>query len=378
MSSSSPPKRLRRHSQNEFISLMISSKRLPSSSYHQITDLNLSNLQLIQIDSFPFEYLPKLLSLDLSYNQLTSINSDWSKSHENFIEKLNLSHNKLETLIFLKDFKHLKSLNLTDNHLRNTERFLSLSLCPTIEHLIDSNQDQIEDDQLKLDQWLQVIETKITRLWSLSYYEKYKQEIKNNQIIKRLLDDFHQAMINIFEKQNQFSQIHLSPLANYLINKKIDELCSSIPSKQSLKTHLTEDFNDLMETKIHFEPMKFLRCHQTSDQDLTTVAVRMSAFEPNTSKNILATCGGQKVCFTDCDTCEVTHIYEVSSLRSTATPIGRKMKEKNEHFSCLCWIEILEGDENFKILAVGATNGHIYLLSHQHKIMFGHIELPVS
>ncbi|CAF3042979.1 unnamed protein product [Rotaria sp. Silwood2] len=88
---SSPSKRLRKHSQNEFISLMISSKRLPSSSYNQITELNLSNLQLIKIDSFPFEYLPKLISLDLSYNQLISINYDWSKSHENFIEFSTLS-----------------------------------------------------------------------------------------------------------------------------------------------------------------------------------------------------------------------------------------------------------------------------------------------
>jgi len=383
-SSSSPPKRLRKHSQNEFISLMISSKRLPSSSYNQITELNLSNLQLIKIDSFPFEYLPKLLSLDLSYNQLVSINSDWSKSHENFIEKLNISHNKLETLLFLKDFKYIKSLNLTENFLRNTERFLSLYLCPTIEHIIDSNQDQIEDDQLKLDQWLQLIETKISRLWSLSYYDKYKQ---NNQMGKKLLDDFRHDIIKIFEKQINFSQIHLSPLANYLISKKIDELCSLTPSKiqskQSLKTHLTSDFNDLMDIKSHFEPIKFLRCHQTSDNDLTTVSIRMCAFEPNASKNILATCGGQKICFIDCDTCDVTHIYEVSSLRSTIMPIGRKIKDKNlitntEHFSCLCWIEIPEENENLKVLAVGATNGHIYLLSHQWKVMFGHIELPVN
>ena len=60
-----------------------------------------------------------------------------------------------------------------------------------------------------------------------------------------------------------------------------------------------------------------------------------------------------------------------------------KLKDKNgitnsEHFSCLCWIEIQEGDENLKVLAVGATNGHIYLLSYQWKIMFGFIELPVS
>jgi len=386
MSSSSPPKRLRKHSQNEFISLMISSKRLPSSSYNQITELNLSNLQLIKIDSFPFEYLPKLLSLDLSYNQLISINSDWSKFHENLIENLNLSHNQLETLLFLKDFKYLKSLNLTENFLRNTERFLSLYLCPTIEQLIDSKQNQIDDDQLKLDQWLQLIDTKITRLWSLSYYDKYKQELtneKNNQMVKKLLDDFRHAMINIFEKQTHFSQIHLSPLANYLIGKKIDELCSLSPpkiqSKLSLKTHLTEDFNDLMVTKTYFEPIKFLRCHQTSDQDLTTVPIRMCAFQPNTLKHILASCGGQKICFIDCDTCDVTHLYEVSSLRSTVMPIGRKIKDKNtEYFSCLCWIEIPEENENLQILAVGATNGHIYLLSYQWKIMFGHIELPVN
>ncbi|CAF1428878.1 unnamed protein product [Rotaria sordida] len=389
---SSPSKRLRKHSQNEFISLMISSKRLPSlsSSYNQITELNLSNLQLIKIDSFPFEYLPKLISLDLSYNQLISINFDWSKSHENFIEILNISHNKLETLLFLKDFKYLKTLNVTENLFGNIEKFLLLYLCPTIEHLIDSNYDQIDDNQLKLDQWLQLIETKIDRLWSLSYYDKYKQESindKNNYIVKTLLDDFHHAMIKIFEKHSNFSQIHLSPLGNYLIGKKINELCQSLPkknqSKKSFKTHLTDDFNDLkMNTKIYFEPIKFLRCHQTSDNDLTTISVRMCAFEPNTSNNILASCGGQKICFINCDTCEVTHLYEVSSLRSTVTPIGRKIKDKNdkinaEYFSCLCWIEIPQENENLKVLAVGATNGHIYLLSHQWKIMFGHIELPV-
>lgn len=379
---SSPPKRSRRHSQNEFIALMISSKRLPSSSYQQITDLNLSNLQLIQIDSFPFEHLPKLRSLDLSYNQITSINIDWSKSTENFIENLNLSHNRLETLLFLKDFKHLKSFNITGNLLRHTERFLSLALCPTLEHLIDGNTDQFEDDQLKFDQWCQILDTKIVRLWSASYYEKYQQELiheKNQHIAKKLLEDFRHATMKIFEKQSQFSQMHLSPLANHLLNQKLEQITSSkCTSKPTFKTHLTEEFTQLMETKASFfEPMKFIRCHQTSDQDLQTIAIRMAAFEPNTSKNIIATCAGHKVCFTDCDTGEVTHLYEVAALRST-----RKIKEKtapiSEHFSCLCWMEIPVGEENFKLTAVGATNGHIYLLSYIHKIMFGHIELPVS
>ena len=59
------------------------------------------------------------------------------------------------------------------------------------------------------------------------------------------------------------------------------------------------------------------------------------------------------------------------------------MKEKTrvataEHFSCLCWIEVPDAAEKVNVLAVGATNGHIYLLSPKWKVMFGHIELPVS
>ena len=368
---------------------MITAKRLPSSSYSQITELNLSNLQLIKIDTFPFAQLPQLLSLDLSHNQLVSIQADWASAQPNGIEKLNVSHNQLETLLFLKDFHALKSFNLTENLLPANERFLSLCLCPQLEHLIDANQEQIDDDQLKLDQWSQLLETKIERIWALSYHEKYQQEVKSEKsasLVKKLLDDFRHAMIRIFEKQANFSQIHLSPLANYFLGKKIEELCSAparAPAKKSLKTHLTADFTQLMETKSTFEAVKFLRCHQKSEQDLTSVPVRMCAFEPNTSKHHLATCGGQKVCFIDCELGEVTHLYEVSALRSTALPTLRKFKDKSlsvssEYFSCLCWMEIPATTETIRAVAVGATNGHIYLLSAQWKVMFGHIELPVS
>jgi hypothetical protein len=370
---------------------MIASKRLPSSAYSQITELNLSNLQLIKIDTFPFAHLPKLISLNLSYNQLTLIHADWSQTQPNAIESLNVSHNRLETLIFLKDFHALKSFNLTENLLRINERFLTLFLCPQLEHLIDANQEQIDDDQIKLDQWLQLMETKIDRLWSMSYYDKYKQESANdrtNSIVKRLLDDFRHAMMKIIEKQSNFSQIHLSPLANYLLDKKIDQLCSSplkMPMKQTLKTHLTAEFHQLMETKTIFEPMKFLRSHHQTEQDLTSIPVRMCAFEPNTSKHVLATCGGVKVCFIDCQTCEVTHVYEVPILRSTGMlpAINRKNKDKQtplpmEYFSCLCWMDISMKSQSSKVLAVGASNGHIYLLSANWKVMFAHIELSVS
>ena len=44
---------------------------------------------------------------------------------KNLIEKLNVNHNKLETLLFLKDFKSLKYINITENLFSNNERFLS-------------------------------------------------------------------------------------------------------------------------------------------------------------------------------------------------------------------------------------------------------------
>ncbi|CAF1466381.1 unnamed protein product [Rotaria sp. Silwood1] len=371
------------HSENDYLSLITSCKCLPIlSCYDQLTELNLSNLQLINIDSFSFEQFPKLKSLDLSYNQIISINPDWSKLSQNFIEYLNLSHNKLETLLFLKDFKYLKTLDITNNILRNNERFLSLYICPTIEHLIDSNQEQIHNDQLKLDQLLLLIETNIDNLWSLLHYDKHK---KDDQIPQNLLNDFHQSIITLIEKENIFSQFHLSLLGNYLIEKKMNEFYSQ--SKRSLKTYLTDDFNQSInineKSKIFFEPLKFLRCHHKSNDDLSTISVCMCAFEPNTSNNILATCGGQKVCFINCDTCEITHLFEVDLLLSTVMLPSRKIKDKNrktnaEYFSCLCWIEIENVNENLKVLAVGSSNGHVYLISQKWNLMFGHIELSAS
>jgi hypothetical protein len=155
--------------------------------------------------------------------------------------------------------------------------------------------------------------------------------------------------------------------------------CQHLPTLSSYYQLTEVNLSNLQLNKNFFQPIKFLHSHQQSNDDLTTISIHMCAFEPNTTKNNLATCGGQKVCFIDCSTCEITHLFEVNKLIST----NRKIKDKNrrinkEYFSCLCWIEIENLNENLKILAVGATNGHIYLLSPKWNIMFGHIELPVS
>lgn len=387
MSSVLSPNKHSRH--QEFLSLMIGAKRLSASSYQQVTKLNLSNLQLVKIDVFPFKSLPNLVSIDFSYNQLVSIDIEWARDQPNAIENLNFSHNKLETFLFVKDFRDLKSLNITENLLKTrNERFLLLQLCPKLESLIDANDNQYEDDQLRLDQWNQLMESKIDRLWVMSYNEKYRQETKPS-IAKKILDEFRHSMFKIIEKHENFFQIHLSSVANYVIDKKIEELSttttttSATPTtrttRRTLRTHLTSEFSQLCDTKSNLELYKYIRCHQHDENDLNNVAVRMAAFEPSVEKPLLATCGGEKVCFIDCQTGDVTHIYEVANLRSTVNT-GRKIKDKapinlpKEYFSCLCWIQSHE----HRVLAVGASNGHVYLISAQHKLMFGHIEFAVN
>ena len=193
-------------------------------NYHHLTELNLSNLQLIKIDAFPLEHFPHIRSLDLSSNQLKFINQDWSISFENKIEYLNLRQNKLQTLLFIKNFRYFKNISdITENLLENNERFLSLDICPTIEHLIDFNR-QIHNDRIKLEELLRLID----------HLDNINREI----------------MIEIIEKQEKFSQFHLSPLGNYFIEKKINN----------------KDFHRLMNIENEklnyiFQPIKFLRSH---------------------------------------------------------------------------------------------------------------------
>ena len=306
-------------------------------TYHHVTELNLSNHQLTRIDYFPFEHFPNIRTLDLSYNQLMFINPDWSKTFENRIEHFNLRQNKLQTLLFLKDFKYLKTLNITENLLGPNERVLALDMCPTIEQWIDSTQEQIEHDRIRLARFIQIID-----------------QIEDNQ-----------------EKEELISELRLSPSGNYFLEKRMKNSNGEFQD-------LTKDFTRAMKieegTVDPFQPIKFLRAHHQSNDDLIDTAVHMCAFEPNTDRHILATCGGRKVCLIDCQTCEITHLFEVSSLRAST---NRKIKQKTnakDYFSCLCWMEI----DSLKILAIGATNGHIYLLSPSHNLMFGHLELSVD
>ena len=363
-----------RHGSNqlELFSKITASKRLPPPiGYQQLTVLNLSNLQLTHIDSFPLGCFPKLKNLDLSCNQLKTISPDWAKGTNNFIECLNLSFNKLETLIFLKDFHFLRQLDTTENNLKKNERFLSLYLCSTIETLIDSKENIIEIDRLTLTNYFDDFQMD---------FDRFRSTLQNNiGNVEELFKEFFRSLL----KKNCESSctpmfVEFSPSEIYFLKNQFYLHYKSFERNQfqsTISTQLIEDWTRSLNLNDQCCQLKSLiHCHHHSDESLTSTPVWMSTFESNSNENILVTCGGKKVSWTNCDTGEVTHLFELSTKRSLIDGKKQKKSTTMEYFSSICYIEIAE---TLKIIAVGSNSGIVYLLSSKWKLMFGRIELPV-
>ncbi|CAF1037812.1 unnamed protein product, partial [Didymodactylos carnosus] len=402
------------HYQVDLYMYLIERKRLHE-PYLETIELDASNLHLTAIERFPFQLLPKLVHLDLSNNQLINIVDISVTAKDSLLERLILRNNQLKSLLFVKEFKHLKHLDISNNCLLDHERFLTLCLCSTLTEIYDSKRNQYINDNEKYQKWMKIMYTdeKIQDLWLKNYADKYQQEeiiLTSKGITQKLLDDFqHDIWIKL---EKQFPNIKLSPIANYLIHLRVQEcvhgstsnaiddsveiIAEVTPQRRTstrFKTHLTDVFNQVqlkddlitLEPPVEidrFEDITFVRCHSSSEGDYST-SVRMCAFEPtvNSSSCILATCGGNKICFIDLERCNVTHIFEDVTLnhsKNRQVPGSRKKKSvplnlTNNHFTCLCW-KVLHG-RNLKILLCGATNGNIYLLCPEWNLLFGKIEI---
>jgi Leucine-rich repeat (LRR) protein len=79
-----------------------------------VLELKLENNQLTTINMILFDKTKKLSKLDLQNNQIEEI-TNIEIYYDIFVEELNLESNKLSDLSFLLNFKHLKSLDLSNN-----------------------------------------------------------------------------------------------------------------------------------------------------------------------------------------------------------------------------------------------------------------------
>lgn len=104
--------------------------------FTKLFSLNLSHNNLTSLNNLPD--LKRLLSIDLSYNDLTDI--DFSNKYSNLYEVI-LKGNHLTNISFLKDLKKLNTVNLDNNELTSLDELNDLSNLL----LVSANNNQIED-----------------------------------------------------------------------------------------------------------------------------------------------------------------------------------------------------------------------------------------
>ena len=120
-------------------------------------------------------------------------------------------------------------------------------------------------------------------------------------------------------------------------------------------------------TSLHLKHLLQTHAKNNNPEDHQT-KVWMCAFEPDINDpskttNIVATCGGDSVCFIDCDTGTVI----------------KKYKQVNEEFYCLSWTilryrnDLTHEEKTLTILAVGGVSGDVKLIDPEALVCFEHV-----
>lgn len=138
------------------------------------------------------------------------------------------------------------------------------------------------------------------------------------------------------------------------------------PNKKRRNAAIATSKKQEKKSSSMFKLQNMLQTHSKDNnpEDLKT-KVWMCAFEPdvndpNKTTNIVATCGGNSICFIDCNTGTVL----------------KKYKQQNEEFYCLSWTilkyrnELSEEERQGTMLAVAGVNGDIKLIDPEKLVCF--------
>ncbi|XP_053313114.1 leucine-rich repeat and WD repeat-containing protein 1 [Spea bombifrons] len=177
---------------------------------------------------------------------------------------------------------------------------------------------------------------------------------------------FHTTQIKLKEGSTRQEQPGKKGLMNYLSDKssplkkqpKVDSALST--GKRNLQ------FQQKLKKGLHMEPLHFLQCHSKSNSsDDFSTQLWACAFEPalDNSLSKVASCGGDSVCVTDCDTGKVLKKYKVTG----------------EEFFTLAWSTLTminkEGQKRkINILAAAGKLGIIKLIHPKINLAYGEIK----
>ncbi|XP_066935301.1 leucine-rich repeat and WD repeat-containing protein 1-like [Clytia hemisphaerica] len=189
---------------------------------------------------------------------------------------------------------------------------------------------------------------------ALSNYRNYKLE--------RLIEENYELFVSdaLELKELKESEKELTPLKRIgrqqqtLQSLKRKRFSSPLVNKKPRRSATTHSVHHLLQTHS-----------KNNDPEDFQTKVWMCAFQPDINDptkttNLVATCGGDSICFIDCDSGIVL----------------KKYKQTNEEFYCLCWTILkykdeLKGEEStLAALAVAGISGDIKLIDPDNLICF--------
>ncbi|XP_057295713.1 leucine-rich repeat and WD repeat-containing protein 1-like isoform X2 [Hydractinia symbiolongicarpus] len=274
------------------------------------------------------------------------------------------------------------------NNIQASEKYKLLDTIPTIKKI---DEQDISTMRHGIDNLVEIFTRRLEELFltkaaSAIYCEEISEEVRIKKMVELAkttikagpdaLMDFKDYKLEKMIRENY--EVYVSQALEKSMKIKTDKENYAPPSKKSKKGTKGKgktSKNTGNQSKLTLSYL--LQTHsKNNDPKDTKTKVWMCEFEPNAEQpgkttNIVATCGGDSICFIDCDTGMAI----------------KKYKEIGEEFYCICWTvirfknELTGFDRKVSMLAAAGVKGDIKLIDTFNLVCFksvSHHKKPVD
>nr|XP_009859337.1 leucine-rich repeat and WD repeat-containing protein 1-like [Ciona intestinalis] len=350
----------------------------------QIEDLRLCGLELCDDDLRPdvLNKLSSLVELNLSGNRLTCIPEGIVLKK---LQYLDISNNRVASVEWVKRFPGLIDLDIFGNiGLTVDDRYKITFL---LENLNRLDRKGLEESDKLRETFTKKLIVRINNLWKKEFADNIPDDSTEKDVLKLQNEFVQRAKAKVHYGPNSLKGYRLwriEAIAKELVLFKIecpgsnllleivDDTSSSeenpaVKSEKKLtrkakNRHTEETCGDV------FSPFSFLQCHSKDNgsSDFST-QVWCCSFEPDIEEkskttNLVATCGGDTVCITECTTAKVQ----------------MRFQQKNEEFYVVAWSTLNINKHKSNILVAAGCLGFIHLLHPKQGLCYGRINAHSS
>lgn len=280
---------------------------------------------------------------------------------------------------------HLESIKLGNgNEIQVSDRYKLMDAIPTIKTIDDNDVSQIRSGITNLNSIFvrRLQEMFLTKAASEIYFEEISEEARIEKMVSlakmtigagpEVLKDFKDYKIEKLIRENY--EVYVSEALEVTVKLKEEKENKGPPAKKKKGALNTKGKMKLKQTPSMQQPIstvsklstdicsnlkleRLVRTHsRNNDQADTETKVWMCEFEPDTQElgkttNILATCGGDSICYINCEAATSSEL------------VVKKFQCPNENFYCIAWtIHTTSEGDSITILAAGGTQGTVKII----------------